>query len=132
MAAAQPPPQPPQPPPPPPPGREYTVEPGVNMLTAAEIRVAVLPVGRVPREAMEGLLAAGGGLSAHRHVPLAAARSFYRESPGAKSPFSHLPWASGALHFRFLGEAEARRRSRVVDLHAQRQARTPASVWLGG
>lgn len=96
---------------------QRTIEPGVTMFTASEIRVAVLPVGRVPRDVLEGVL---DTINKHRHVPLAAAQSFYRES--ANSPFHHLPWATGSLHFRFLREEDARRRSRIVDLHTQRQA----------
>lgn len=86
------------------------------MFTASEIRVAVLTVGKVPRDVLEDVLDI---INRHRHIPLAAAKSFYRETQ--KCPFQHLPWSTGSLHFRFLREEDARRKTRIVDLHTQRQ-----------
>lgn len=93
-----------------------TVEPGITIFSAAEIRVALAPVARFPKEILEGYIS---WISCYRHVPLPLIKSFYRESQ--KSPFQSLPWKTGCLHFRFLQEEEMRRQSRLVEIHASRQ-----------
>eukprot|EP00883_Tetradesmus_obliquus_P010940 jgi/Sobl393_1/3671/SZX73191.1 len=93
-----------------------TLEPGLSLLTAAEIRVVVLPIGPMPKDTFEAYLSA---FNAHRHVPLHATRCFHAGGP--KSPFPHLALKSGAMHFRFMQADEARRRSRISDLHLHRQ-----------
>ncbi|GFR47239.1 hypothetical protein Agub_g8923, partial [Astrephomene gubernaculifera] len=118
-----------------------SVEPGVSLLTAGEIRVAVLPVGHVPRDVLDEYIDL---MNKYHHVSLSATRSFYRESPaalqaaaaaaggggagggggpgGAPQPaFQLLDWSSAYMHLRFLQADDARRRSRVPELHPGRQ-----------
>ena len=56
----------------------------------------IVPVGQVPAELW---LQYCNLLTKHRQIDLQLLRSFYKEQQ--KSPFTHLPWKAGALHFRF-------------------------------
>ena len=56
----------------------------------------IVPVGQVPPELW---LQYCNLLTKHRQIDLQLLRSFYKEQQ--KSPFTHLPWKAGALHFRF-------------------------------
>ncbi|GBF95068.1 hypothetical protein Rsub_07569 [Raphidocelis subcapitata] len=92
-----------------------TIDPGISIFSAAEIRVAFVQIGPVPRDVYEEYLDA---FNRHRHVPLSNVRELHHET--VKTPFGHTPWKSGALHLRFLPDDDARRRTRVADLHVQR------------
>ncbi|KAI8469362.1 MAG: transport protein Trs120 or TRAPPC9 TRAPP II complex subunit-domain-containing protein [Monoraphidium minutum] len=92
-----------------------TIEPGISIFSAAEIRVAFVQVGPIPKDVYEEYLEA---FNKHRHVPLHAVRALHQEAQ--KSPFAHTPWRTGALHLRFLPDDDARRRTRIADLHVQR------------
>ncbi|MEW5317033.1 MAG: hypothetical protein WDW38_008364 [Sanguina aurantia] len=96
------------------------IESGISVFTAAEVRVAVIPIGSIPPEVWGSTLDA---LSSFRHVSLSASRSFYQEGGGAggnKSPLQHMDWASAYMHFRFLQGEECKRRSRMFELYPQR------------
>ncbi|GIM11324.1 hypothetical protein Vretimale_14852 [Volvox reticuliferus] len=110
-----------------------TIEHGVSLLNAGEIRVAVLPVGPVPRDVLDEYLEL---INRYHHVSLSATRSFYRESliaqqvaaaasagvPGAtKPPLQCLDWSNSYMHLRFLQSEDARRRTRLPDLFPGRQ-----------
>ncbi|GLI65614.1 hypothetical protein VaNZ11_009180 [Volvox africanus] len=110
-----------------------TIEQGVSLLNAGEIRVAVLPVGPVPRDVLDEYLEL---INRYHHVSLSATRSFYRESiiaqqvaaaasagvPGAtKPPLQCLDWSNSYMHLRFLQSEDARRRTRLPDLFPGRQ-----------
>ncbi|CAN6448040.1 unnamed protein product [Victoria cruziana] len=73
------------------------MEPDVSIESGCMIRVAVLPIGPVPRARLRDYAAM---LSRHQRVELSAISSFYMEHQ--KSPFTHQPWDSGSLRFRFL------------------------------
>lgn len=74
-----------------------TMEPDVSIETGSMIRVAVLPVGSVPPTLLRDYLSM---LLRHQLIPLSAISSFYTEHQ--KSPFSHQPWDSGSLRFKFI------------------------------
>uniref|UniRef100_A0A9I9DER7 Trafficking protein particle complex II-specific subunit 120 homolog n=1 Tax=Cucumis melo TaxID=3656 RepID=A0A9I9DER7_CUCME len=73
------------------------MEPDVSIETGSMIRVAVLPVGSVPPTLLRDYLSM---LLRHQLIPLSAISSFYTEHQ--KSPFSHQPWDSGSLRFKFI------------------------------
>ncbi|XP_031479713.1 trafficking protein particle complex II-specific subunit 120 homolog [Nymphaea colorata] len=73
------------------------MEPDVSIEGGCMIRVAVLPIGLVPKARLRDYAAM---LSRHQRVELSAISSFYTEHQ--KSPFTHQPWDSGSLRFRFL------------------------------
>lgn len=56
----------------------------------------VVPVGQAPPELWSQYCSL---VTKHRQIELQLLRSFYKEQQ--KSPFTHLPWKAGALHFRF-------------------------------
>ncbi|KAF5829122.1 TRAPP II complex [Dunaliella salina] len=93
------------------------LEPGTSVFSGGEVRVAILPVGDVPRHAMDAYM---GCINQYRHIPLSSMRAHYRES-APKTPFGNLDWEKGFMHFRFLHLDEARKKSRTCDLHRQRQ-----------
>eukprot|EP00210_Caulerpa_lentillifera_P001797 g1727.t1 len=96
------------------------IDQGLTPLTSSEIRVALVPVGRVPDEVLRDYQSM---IEKYRHVRnnlsslkcsrtegikdlgvgLASVRSFHHEKQ--KSPFKHLPWNKGCLNFRFLSGA---------------------------
>ncbi|GMH32365.1 hypothetical protein BSKO_00199 [Bryopsis sp. KO-2023] len=92
-----------------------TIDKGATVFTAAEIRVALLPVGNVPAEVLRDYCQL---IERYRHVDLPAVKSFYHEKQ--KSPLKYLPWAEGALHFRFVQEREALEPTPLAHLHACR------------
>lgn len=51
-------------------------------------------------------------------MPLRALQALHRSD--RKSPLPHAPWRGGALRLRFLGDGDARRRTRLAELHAGR------------
>eukprot|EP00798_Chlamydomonas_sp_ICE-L_P005284 gene5284-18530_t len=80
-------------------------------------RHAILPVGPVPEELLEVY---SEQIRNFHHVSLSATRSFYRE-PNQKTPFQHIDWKDGHMRFRFLNAEEARRKTRILDLHPSRK-----------
>ncbi|KAJ0989527.1 hypothetical protein J5N97_007883 [Dioscorea zingiberensis] len=74
------------------------MEPDVSIETDCEIRVAVLPIGGpIPPPRLRDYLSM---LSGHRRVDLSSVSSFYTEHQ--KSPFTHQPWDSGSLRFKYV------------------------------
>jgi len=59
---------------------------------------AILPVGDVPRHAMDAYM---GCINQCRHIALSNMRAHYHE-PIQKTPFGNLDWDKGYMHFRFL------------------------------
>ncbi|KAK9846875.1 hypothetical protein WJX84_009549 [Apatococcus fuscideae] len=92
------------------------IEPGLTAFSAAEIHVAVVPIGLVPQEFLDQYL---GLITKHRQVDLGNVRSFYKESQ--KSPFKFFPWKTGSMHFRFLSEEAASRPQPLAGLHVHRK-----------
>jgi len=81
---------------------ERAIEAGCTVFGTCEIRVALLPVGDVPKDVWEEYTSL---ITQHAQMDLAVMRSFYHEKQ--KSPFTQLPWSTGALHFKFLRGADA-------------------------
>ncbi|KAL8162002.1 hypothetical protein V2J09_013491 [Rumex salicifolius] len=74
------------------------MEPDVSIESMCTIRVAVLPIGGIPRPLFREYASL---LSSHSKIDLSSISSFYTEHQ--KSPFSQQPWDSGgALRFRFI------------------------------
>ncbi|KAL3497312.1 hypothetical protein ACH5RR_040044 [Cinchona calisaya] len=73
------------------------MEPDVSIETSCMIRVAVIPIGPIPTQLFRDY---SSMLLPHHTVSLSSISSFYTEHQ--KSPFSHQPWDSGSLHFKFL------------------------------
>lgn len=91
---------------------------------------AVVPVGPVPRELLDEYLRL---IQRFRAPTLSAVQPFLQQlqrqqqqrgttAAGAMtSPFQLMDWGSGTLRLRFVQAEEARRRSRVAELHPHRQ-----------
>ncbi|VFQ82365.1 unnamed protein product [Cuscuta campestris] len=73
------------------------MEPDVSIETSCMIRVAVLPIGSIPIPLFRDYTSM---LVRHRTISLSSISSFYTEHQ--KSPFSHQPWDSGSLQFKFM------------------------------
>ncbi|MBA0626460.1 hypothetical protein Godav_004126, partial [Gossypium davidsonii] len=73
------------------------MEPDVSIETSCMIRIAVLPIGKVPPPLLRDYHSM---LLPHHTIPLSTISSFYTEHQ--KSPFSHQPWDTGSLQFKFL------------------------------
>ncbi|KAM7276336.1 hypothetical protein ACFE04_018202 [Oxalis oulophora] len=79
------------------------MEPDVSIESLSTIRIAVVPTGEVPHALLRNYHSM---LLRHHTIPLSAISSFYSEHQ--KSPFTHQPWESGSLRFKFiLGDAPA-------------------------
>ena len=90
---------------------------------------AVVPVGPVPRELLDEYLRL---IQRFRAPTLSAVQPFLqqlqRQQRGTMttvaattSPFQLMDWGTGTLRLRFVQAEEARRRSRVAELHPHRQ-----------
>ncbi|KAM7259314.1 hypothetical protein ACFE04_015055 [Oxalis oulophora] len=73
------------------------MEPDVSIETLSMIRIAVVPIGNVPSSLLRGYHSM---LLRHHTIPLSAISSFY--TVHQKSPFTHQPWDSGSLSFKFI------------------------------
>ncbi|KAG4195241.1 hypothetical protein ERO13_A06G100000v2 [Gossypium hirsutum] len=73
------------------------MEPDVSIETSCMIRIAVLPIGKVPPPLLRDYHSM---LLPHHTIPLSTISSFYTEHQ--KSPFAHQPWDTGSLQFKFL------------------------------
>ncbi|KAL3650658.1 hypothetical protein CASFOL_007061 [Castilleja foliolosa] len=73
------------------------MEPDASVETSSMIRVAVLPIAAIPPHLFQDYAAM---LHRHHTVSLNSISSFYTEHQ--KSPFSHQPWDSGSLRFKFM------------------------------
>lgn len=74
------------------------MEPDVSMETVSMIRVAVLPIGGpIPHQRLREYVSM---LSRHTRIDLSSISSFYFEHQ--KSPFTHQPWESGSLRFKYV------------------------------
>ncbi|TYG64659.1 hypothetical protein ES288_D06G125300v1 [Gossypium darwinii] len=73
------------------------MEPDVSIETSCMIRIAVLPIGKVPPPLLRDYRSM---LLPHHTIPLSTISSFYTEHQ--KSPFAHQPWDTGSLQFKFL------------------------------
>ncbi|WOK96277.1 trafficking protein particle complex II-specific subunit [Canna indica] len=80
------------------------MEPDVSIETGSMIRIAVLPVGgAIPHPQLRSYVAM---LGRHTRIDLSSISSFYSEHQ--KSPFTHQPWETGSIRFKFmLGGATA-------------------------
>lgn len=93
-----------------------TIEPGLTVFSAAEIRVVLLPVGEAPEAAFQRYASL---IVQHRQVELNNVRSFYKEAQ--KSPFKFFPWKTGNMHFKFLPEELSLQPSPLTPLHNHRR-----------
>jgi hypothetical protein len=67
------------------------------------------------------------GMIAVLQVPLNSTRSFYQE--GQKTPFPHLPWKTGRMHFHFHRVShQAASAQRITDISHQQQGGTRSSL----
>ncbi|CAH9136419.1 unnamed protein product [Cuscuta epithymum] len=73
------------------------MEPDVSIETSCMIRVAVIPIGSIPIPLFRDYTSM---LVRHHTISLSSISSFYTEHQ--KSPFSHQPWDSGSLRFKFM------------------------------
>ncbi|XP_011625069.1 trafficking protein particle complex II-specific subunit 120 homolog isoform X2 [Amborella trichopoda] len=73
------------------------MEPDVSIESGCMIRIAVLPVGDMPRSNMRDYVSM---LLRLNKIELSSISSFYTEHQ--KSPFAHQPWENGSLRFKFL------------------------------
>ncbi|KAH0467072.1 hypothetical protein IEQ34_004310 [Dendrobium chrysotoxum] len=74
------------------------MEPDVSMETGSMIRIAVLPIGGpIPHQRVREYVSM---LSRHTRIDLSSISSFYSEHQ--KSPFTHQPWESGSLRFKYM------------------------------
>ncbi|PKA47153.1 hypothetical protein AXF42_Ash017098 [Apostasia shenzhenica] len=74
------------------------MEPDVSMETGCVIRVAVLPVGgTIPPQRLRHYVSM---LARYTRIELSSISSFYLEHQ--KSPFTHQPWDSGGLRFKYM------------------------------
>ncbi|GAX75493.1 hypothetical protein CEUSTIGMA_g2936.t1 [Chlamydomonas eustigma] len=94
-----------------------TLFPGITVLSNAEIQVAVVPVGTVPKDLQEEYMRL---IMKFRTPSLRAVQSFYKKHTET-SPFQDMNWTTGALHLRFALGEDAKFRSRLADLHPHRQ-----------
>ncbi|GAB2273817.1 hypothetical protein Dimus_039051 [Dionaea muscipula] len=73
------------------------MEPDVSVESMCTIRIAVLQVGPIPRSLFRDYTSL---LTIHSKIDLSSISSFYTEHQ--KSPFTHQPWDSGCLRFKFI------------------------------
>ncbi|CAL9124133.1 unnamed protein product [Musa acuminata var. zebrina] len=74
------------------------MEPDVSFETGSMIRIAVLPVGgSIPHPRLRSYVEM---LGRHTRIDLSSISSFYSEHQ--KSPFTHQPWETGSLRFKFM------------------------------
>ncbi|XP_028548726.1 trafficking protein particle complex II-specific subunit 120 homolog [Dendrobium catenatum] len=74
------------------------MEPDMSMETGSMIRIAVLPIGGpIPHQRVREYVSM---LSRHTRIDLSSISSFYSEHQ--KSPFTHQPWESGSLRFKYM------------------------------
>ncbi|GMG98966.1 hypothetical protein Nepgr_000806 [Nepenthes gracilis] len=73
------------------------MEPDVSIESMCTIRVAVLPIGQIPVSLFRDYTSL---LMLYSKIDLSSISSFYNEHQ--KSPFSHQPWDSGSLRFKFI------------------------------
>ncbi|XP_020576214.1 trafficking protein particle complex II-specific subunit 120 homolog isoform X2 [Phalaenopsis equestris] len=74
------------------------MEPDVSIETGSMIRIAVIPVGgSIPHQWLREYVSM---LSRHTRIDLSSISSFYSEHQ--KSPFTHQPWESGSLLFKYM------------------------------
>lgn len=133
-------------------GVTRTIEPGLTLFSAAEIRVVrcrphpgpqrrtlpthppadrhrllqvLLPVGEAPDAVFQRYASL---IMRHRQVELNNVRSFYKEAQ--KSPFKFFPWKQGHMHFRFLSVGPLSALQAPTEALAERAAQGPVhSVW---
>nr|XP_043606679.1 trafficking protein particle complex II-specific subunit 120 homolog [Erigeron canadensis] len=74
------------------------MEPDVSIETSSKIRIAVIPIDNIDLHLFRKY-AAMLSLN-HTKIPLSSISTFYTEHQ--KSPFSHQPWDSGSLRFKFI------------------------------
>ncbi|DBA95519.1 TPA: hypothetical protein ACH3X3_013374 [Trebouxia sp. C0006] len=92
------------------------IEPGLTVFSAAEIRVAVVPIGSIPEEVMQRYVSL---IATHKQVELSSFQSIVQTQ--SKSPLKSFPWKTGAMHFRFLPEDVATKASPLASLHVHRR-----------
>ncbi|KAK8958426.1 hypothetical protein KSP40_PGU002955 [Platanthera guangdongensis] len=74
------------------------MEPDVSMETGSMIRIAVIPVGgAIPHRRLREYVSM---LARHTRIDLSSISSFYSEHQ--KSPFTHQPWESSSLRFKYM------------------------------
>ncbi|XP_074312841.1 trafficking protein particle complex II-specific subunit 120 homolog [Silene latifolia] len=73
------------------------MEPDVSIESMCTIRIAVVPIGQITPSLFREYASL---LTLHSKVDLSSISSFYIEHQ--KSPFSHQPWDSGSLRFKFI------------------------------
>ncbi|OVA11580.1 TRAPP II complex [Macleaya cordata] len=73
------------------------MEPDVSIESGCMIRIAVVPIGRIPQAELREYVSM---LVRHSRVELSAISSFYTEHQ--KSPFAHQPWDTGSLRLKFI------------------------------
>ncbi|KAL6781628.1 hypothetical protein ACKKBF_B08795 [Auxenochlorella protothecoides x Auxenochlorella symbiontica] len=96
-------------------GVRRSVEPNITLFSPAEIRVAMIPVGEAPDAEFQRCASL---ITRHKQVKLSHVRTFHHEAH--KTPFKHIPWKSGNMNFKFLGEEAALAPSPLSTLHAHR------------
>ncbi|CAK7353844.1 unnamed protein product [Dovyalis caffra] len=73
------------------------MEPDVSIETSSMIRIAILPIGKIPHQTLRDYYS----MFLHHHtIPLSSISSFYTEEQ--KSPFTNQPWETGSLRFKFV------------------------------
>jgi hypothetical protein len=73
------------------------MEPDVSVETSAMIRIAIIPIGKIPHQTLRDYYS----MFLHHHtIPLSSISSFYTEEQ--KSPFTNQPWETGSLRFKFV------------------------------
>ncbi|KAJ6354711.1 hypothetical protein OIU77_005338 [Salix suchowensis] len=73
------------------------MEPDVSVETSAMIRIAIIPIGKIPHQTLRDYYS----MFLHHHtIPLSSISSFYTEEQ--KSPFTNQPWETGSLRFKFI------------------------------
>ncbi|DBA86334.1 TPA: hypothetical protein ACH3X2_005568 [Trebouxia sp. C0005] len=92
------------------------IEPGLTVFSAAEIRVAVVPIGSIPEEVLQRYVSL---IATHKQVELSSFQSIVQTQ--SKSPLKSFPWKTGAMHFRFLPEEMATKASPLASLHVHRR-----------
>ncbi|XP_021769408.1 trafficking protein particle complex II-specific subunit 120 homolog isoform X1 [Chenopodium quinoa] len=73
------------------------MEPDVSIESMCTIRIAVLPIGQISPSLFREYASL---LTLHSKIDLSSISSFYTEHQ--KSPFTHQPWDSGCLRFKFI------------------------------
>ncbi|KAL2939957.1 hypothetical protein RDABS01_001339 [Bienertia sinuspersici] len=73
------------------------MEPDVSIESMCTIRIAVVPIGQISPSLFREYASL---LTLHSKIDLSSINSFYTEHQ--KSPFTHQPWDSGCLRFKFI------------------------------